>query len=107
MAEGLAIVGSHLGRRLGGVLRGQVVAVRLRAVPPDRRLRIAHLVIGFLVEADGEGLGGTRCHLAKHSGDGGAVEAAAEEGAGGAGAGRSEEHTSELQSLMRISYAVF
>src|SRR3546814_13011688 len=26
---------------------------------------------------------------------------------GGTGAGRSEEHTSELQSLMRISYAVF
>src|SRR3546814_10302164 len=26
--------------------------------------------------------------------------------AGGAGAGRSEEHTSELQSLLRISYAV-
>src|SRR3546814_16563737 len=26
---------------------------------------------------------------------------------GGAGTGRSEEHTSELQSLMRISYAVF
>src|SRR3546814_6721326 len=26
---------------------------------------------------------------------------------GGRGAGRSEEHTSELQSLMRISYAVF
>src|SRR3546814_5526935 len=26
---------------------------------------------------------------------------------GAAGAGRSEEHTSELQSLMRISYAVF
>src|SRR3546814_1111487 len=26
---------------------------------------------------------------------------------GGVGAGRSEEHTSELQSLMRISYAVF
>src|SRR3546814_5885302 len=25
----------------------------------------------------------------------------------GAGGGRSEEHTSELQSLMRISYAVF
>src|SRR3546814_8252167 len=28
-------------------------------------------------------------------------------GAGGALAGRSEKHTSELQSLMRISYAVF
>src|SRR3546814_3294478 len=27
--------------------------------------------------------------------------------ASGAGLGRSEEHTSELQSLMRISYAVF
>src|SRR3546814_2689489 len=27
--------------------------------------------------------------------------------AGGCGRGRSEEHTSELQSLMRISYAVF
>src|SRR3546814_1570271 len=26
---------------------------------------------------------------------------------GGSGRGRSEEHTSELQSLMRISYAVF
>src|SRR3546814_2515792 len=28
-------------------------------------------------------------------------------GAGGRNPGRSEEHTSELQSLMRISYAVF
>src|SRR3546814_3148145 len=28
-------------------------------------------------------------------------------GAGGVGAARSEEHTSELQSLMRSSYAVF
>src|SRR3546814_6219418 len=28
-------------------------------------------------------------------------------GAGAAGGGRSEEHTSELQSLMRISYAAF
>src|SRR3546814_5489065 len=28
-------------------------------------------------------------------------------GGGGRGLGRSEEHTSELQSLMRISYAVF
>src|SRR3546814_8228997 len=35
---------------------------------------------------------------------GGAVPAA---GPVGAGLGRSEEHTSELQSLMRISYAVF
>src|SRR3546814_9269746 len=31
----------------------------------------------------------------------------AERGGGRCGGGRSEEHTSELQSLMRISYAVF
>src|SRR3546814_20666786 len=30
-----------------------------------------------------------------------------EQGHAGHGGGRSEEHTSELQSLMRISYAVF
>src|SRR3546814_8256751 len=34
-------------------------------------------------------------------------EAKAEEHHAHAGVGRSEEHTSELQSLMRISYAVF
>src|SRR3546814_2455790 len=39
--------------------------------------------------------------------DRGAVEAAAGFGHGLLGAIRSEEHTSELQSLMRISYAVF
>src|SRR3546814_7089829 len=37
----------------------------------------------------------------------GAVLDAAESASGDVGAGRSEEHTSELQSLMRISYAVF
>src|SRR3546814_8044747 len=31
----------------------------------------------------------------------------AQDSASAAGGGRSEEHTSELQSLMRISYAVF
>src|SRR3546814_5799537 len=35
------------------------------------------------------------------------VGAAAGEAGGFAAAGRSEEHTSELHSLMRISYAVF
>src|SRR3546814_5408002 len=44
----------------------------------------------------------------RRSGDAGLLEAA-EAGAGGGqrSAVRSEEHTSELQSLMRISYAVF
>src|SRR3546814_5976231 len=37
----------------------------------------------------------------------GARPAREAEGAASGGAGRSEEHTSELQSLMRISYAVF
>src|SRR3546814_2158252 len=36
-----------------------------------------------------------------------AKEAAAAGRSGSRSAGRSEEHTSELQSLMRISYAVF
>src|SRR3546814_6990626 len=44
-----------------------------------------------------------RFHLVHHGLDG--LEAAA--GDHGDGLQRSEEHTSELQSLMRISYAVF
>src|SRR3546814_9508655 len=41
------------------------------------------------------------------SGNGGGTWAAEPAGHWVAGTGRSEEHTSELQSLMRISYAVF
>src|SRR3546814_9801539 len=37
----------------------------------------------------------------------GALQRLARPGAGGAARARSEEHTSELQSLMRIPYAVF
>src|SRR3546814_6034811 len=43
---------------------------------------------------------GLPCHLQKDAAD---LALSVEEAA----AGRSEEHTSELQSLMRISYAVF
>src|SRR3546814_5569698 len=43
---------------------------------------------------------GRRQPVARNRNDGGA-------NGRGTGAGRSEEHTSELQSLMRISYAVF
>src|SRR3546814_9046988 len=43
-------------------------------------------------------VGGGRAAVALH---------VAQRGAGGGLVGRSEEHTSELQSLMRISYAVF
>src|SRR3546814_2375607 len=57
-----------------------------------RRPAVPHLVAG----GAGRHRGGNRlCHLAGYP-------------AGGAVRGlRSEEHTSELQSLMRISYAVF
>src|SRR3546814_1246152 len=40
-------------------------------------------------------------------GDGVDADADSEDGDGAAPPSRSEEHTSELQSLMRISYAVF
>src|SRR3546814_4226496 len=40
-------------------------------------------------------------------GVGGDMVVSLREGASGSTASRSEEHTSELQSLMRISYAVF
>src|SRR3546814_7930470 len=42
---------------------------------------------------------GKNCHISGGAGIGGVLEPLQ--------AGRSEEHTSELQSLMRISYAVF
>src|SRR3546814_3327184 len=44
---------------------------------------------------------------ARHAGAAGALPAALRPAAGRRVPGRSEEHTSELQSLMRISYAVF
>src|SRR3546814_11809495 len=44
-----------------------------------------------------------RCDRRSHCGDAGGVDRRG----GGRAPGRSEEHTSELQSLMRISYAVF
>src|SRR3546814_2883989 len=51
---------------------------------------------------------GRRCGI-EHSDCGGGRPGPCRRGAGASAAGstRSEEHTSELQSLMRISYAVF
>src|SRR3546814_1529930 len=43
----------------------------------------------------------------RHRAGGAGAEKGIEHDVAGLGAGRSEEHTSELQSLMRISYAVF
>src|SRR3546814_9110465 len=60
---------------------------------------------GHVRHAAGLGLGRDRQQRAFAGGDGGGLSL----GVGGHGhaAQRSEEHTSELQSLMRISYAVF
>src|SRR3546814_4682513 len=46
-------------------------------------------------------------HALHHRGIGADIAAVHLAGIGGGAALRSEEHTSELQSLMRISYAVF
>src|SRR3546814_4974644 len=51
---------------------------------------------------------GSAPELRSVGGGGGGIGAAVRAGrAGGGGRFRSEEHTSELQSLLRISYAVF
>src|SRR3546814_6118187 len=55
--------------------------------------------------AAGDRAGTHRAYGAECDGDGAAGRAGGR--AGRAGLCRSEEHTSELQSLMRISYAVF
>src|SRR3546814_6946088 len=67
-------------------------------------------VVGEVVPAavDGGGAGAARQRHAERLGHAGHGVRREHAGAGTLGrAGRSEEHTSELQSLMRISYAVF
>src|SRR3546814_7777969 len=56
---------------------------------------------------DGYGRAGTRYLFAGDLGQPDHADHRAASGADLGAAGRSEEHTSELQSLMRISYAVF
>src|SRR3546814_8773238 len=74
-------------RSLPAVLSPQHAPSGRRAVPA---LRLVEKLLDHLAH----------CREGKRAGDvGGGAQAAA--------AGRSEEHTSELQSLMRISYAVF
>src|SRR3546814_2617462 len=70
----------------------QVVAVGdgVEDLPDKARL----LVVTHFAEAEMGGVARTAAGAPGHAGD-------------DSPAGRSEEHTSELQSLMRISYAVF
>src|SRR3546814_6448100 len=69
-------------------------ALRLRPAPP-RVTRLSRKVLAGLGVVAGLGIGGALIFGLQGSGDG---DAPAE---------RSDEHTSELQSLMRSSYAVF
>src|SRR3546814_4022593 len=88
----MSSVGIRAGMR--GLLSGLVARDIGRC---GRRTRTRRAAIDRLVQP-----GGARIHAARTGRDGGRVQAAAR-----TAATRSEEHTSELQSLMRISYAVF
>src|SRR3546814_1282531 len=79
-------------QRLSITNRGPMVGADALPVRPRRRLPVLR------PQADAP----ARAHL-----PGPPREPHAPHGRGGARRGRSEEHTSELQSLMRISYAVF
>src|SRR3546814_6763891 len=92
------------GRKGVGDVGGEVARLHLLvgADEPDQRLAARGVdrhqpilaVVGL--PAQFAGVGDDRVHLGQRCGQAGlAIEA------------RSEEHTSELQSLMRISYAVF
>src|SRR3546814_7018127 len=80
------------------LFRSGVVGIGDDAQPRHRVVCLARAEqapgdLGRLAEADGQQAGGQRVEAA------GVADLACAE--------RSEEHTSELQSLMRISYAVF
>src|SRR3546814_8240300 len=89
-------------------------------IPEARYYGRVATVLGMLVEVAGLDRHlsvGSRCDLVSRAGQripcevvgfrGGCALAMSYGALEGVGLGRSEEHTSELQSLMRISYAVF
>src|SRR3546814_7261719 len=92
----------RLGLEPGRAVRHGDGEDRMGAIKAGANLpHIKRLVAAFGAKAmiDGRGLDAT--------GKGGVGEEEQGEAVGTAGHGRSEEHTSELQSLMRIAYAVF
>src|SRR3546814_6758044 len=90
---------------------------RQHIADPDRQRRLAAALqaahdAGAAVAPDGQigglaGLGAQCLHRFLGQGDDVVLVDGGEPELHGGGAERSEEHTSELQSLMRISYAVF
>src|SRR3546814_4387501 len=79
----------EVARRSGQLL--EVLLVERRGESGDGRRGRARIVAILLAELVVDGAGAVLQHLGEATD----------------GLGRSEEHTSELQSLMRISYAVF
>src|SRR3546814_4114379 len=67
--------------------------------PPDHRPAVPFVGGRRRARHDGRSAERDRCRMERRG--------AAGDGVGGTITRRSEEHTSELQSLMRISYAVF
>src|SRR3546814_1652279 len=78
---------------------------RARAVEAARALLLEHGPQGVTLKAVAARIGQTHANLLHHFGSAAGLQAAVMEEMGRHL--RSEEHTSELQSLMRISYAVF
>src|SRR3546814_5313445 len=103
------LVAAQLVRQLGGdrLDREGARDVRHRAVPADPRVRIGAALLGadvrdiirHILQAHADLDGMLHAFVRREGGEEGGGRAAV--------APRSEEHTSELQSLMRISYAVF
>src|SRR3546814_2941190 len=103
----------------GRIGRGVVLVEKMVGIFVEQDRLGAHILIGIADAARNEGHGATRSrdveahqasHHPSHAPNGVRIVDSTDRDPvrrAGIEVGRSEEHTSELQSLMRISYAVF
>src|SRR3546814_6687281 len=99
-AGGIVLVNSQV-EKLFGYSRQELLTMTIEALMPQRfRKQHEHSRSGFLAHPDTRAMGAGRDPFGMRKGG---SEIPIEIGLNL----RSEEHTSELQSLMRISYAVF
>src|SRR3546814_1343334 len=104
-------------QEVGNARRRRQVKLSCQRRPPQIEVDQDHPLAGGLRRADGKGTRERRLALFRQGGSdqdhararapGGDLDGECAERLRVGGRGRSEEHTSELQSLMRISYAVF
>src|SRR3546814_5953178 len=85
--------------------RGDAEGAAASLVPVDARHCGPESLSGGEGDGGGAGIAGRGCSRSAHPGA--SARRHCVDGAAHPGVRRSEEHTSELQSLMRISYAVF